>query len=125
HVSLAHVAVEVRQRSDAREVRLRVVGYEREPQAKLGQAHRGELQIHAEERAGEDVALEANERPLARRPAQRDQLLQRAEQECTGTYGGVHHLEAPQVRESGCKRGLTVVDPALGRVSGEAEPADE
>src|SRR5207245_560557 len=89
------------------------------PRPPLGRA--GE----AEERAGEDVALEANERPLARRPAQRDQLLQRAEQECTGTYGGVHYLEAPQVREPRGQRGPTVVDPALRRLSGKAEPADE
>ena len=125
HVSLAHVAVEVRQGSDAGEVRFRVVGYEREPQTQLGQPHRGELQIHAEQRVGKDVSLEPNDRPLARRPAQRNQLLQRAEQECTGTHGGVHHLEAPQVREPRWQRGLTVVDPALRRVSGEAEPADE
>src|SRR2546425_9118266 len=35
------------------------------------------------------------------------------------------YLEAPQVREPRGRRGPAVVDPALRRLSGKAEPADE
>src|SRR5256884_151083 len=48
-ISLAHVAVQIRQRSDPGKVGFVLVRHEGEPQTQLGESYGGEFQIHAEE----------------------------------------------------------------------------
>src|SRR5438034_360118 len=48
-ISLAHVAVQVRQRCDPGKVGFVLVRHEGEPQTQLGESYGGEFQIHAEE----------------------------------------------------------------------------
>src|SRR5256885_779730 len=48
-ISLAHVAVQVRQRGDPGKAGFVLVRHEGEPQTQLGESYGGEVQIHAEE----------------------------------------------------------------------------
>ena len=126
-VSLAHVPVQVRQRRDAGE--LPVVGLgahvrdQREPQPQLGEPHRGEAQVHAEQRVRHHVAPHRARRPLARSATQPRQLVERAQQKRSRPHRRVEHGQAPQVGRS--LRRLAAMDPALGGGRGEAEAVDQ
>jgi len=126
-VPLAHVPVQVRQRRDPGQLPVvglgAHVGDQGEPEPQLGEPHRGEAQIHSEQRMRHHVAPHRAGRRFARRAPQPGQLLERAEQECARAHRRIEHGEASQVGRP--LRRLAAMDPTLRGGRGEAEPVHE
>ena len=93
------MAVQVRQGSDGGEISRVLIGDEREPKSQLRQPDGRHGQVHPKQRARDHVALHRGRWAIARRQAQRDELIDGAQQEGSGAGSGIENSQAPEIRQ--------------------------
>ncbi len=62
------VAIEIRERGHGERIALAALDHHREPEPELAEPHRGRIQVHAEDRARQELTADRRDRPFVAEP---------------------------------------------------------